>query len=137
MTLYNYNKWYWELYNEIEECSEELSLVIYKLRLPPVEKLWKDLTLNPLDELHDLMSRVKMFAHLEDNIRQAERATRISSRGNSKFKHRESTGDCKDRVRQGINVVFKEAIHKLFTQIRDKLCYRKPNPIGRYPTKHN
>ncbi|GFS42021.1 hypothetical protein Acr_00g0077750 [Actinidia rufa] len=86
-----------ELYNEIKECLEELSLVIY-LRLPPVEKLWKNLTLNPLDELHDLMSRVEMFAHLEDNVRKAERATRISFKGNSKFKHRESTRDREDRA---------------------------------------
>ncbi|GFS39695.1 hypothetical protein Acr_00g0064480 [Actinidia rufa] len=70
--LYNYSKRYWELYNEIEECLEELVVVIYKLRLTPREKLWEDLILNPPANLHDLMSRVKMFARLEDDVRQTE-----------------------------------------------------------------
>ena len=46
-TFYNYSKRYWELYNEIEECSEELVLVSYKLELTLGEELWEDLMLNP------------------------------------------------------------------------------------------
>ncbi|GFZ15592.1 hypothetical protein Acr_25g0000010, partial [Actinidia rufa] len=69
--LYNYSKRHWELYNEIEECLEELVMVIYKLRLTPREKIWEDLTLNPLANLHDLISRVKMFAQLKDDLIQA------------------------------------------------------------------
>ncbi|GFY87990.1 hypothetical protein Acr_05g0016290 [Actinidia rufa] len=55
--LYNYRKCYWELYNEIEECSEELSMVSYKLELTPGKKLWEALTLNPPADLRDLMTR--------------------------------------------------------------------------------
>ena len=46
-TLHNYNKRYWELYNDIKGCLEELTMVSYKLRLIPSKKLWDDLTLNP------------------------------------------------------------------------------------------
>ena len=31
----NYNKRYWETYNKIEECSEELAVASYKLGLTP------------------------------------------------------------------------------------------------------
>ena len=31
--LPNYNKRYWEMYNEIESCLKELELISYKLRL--------------------------------------------------------------------------------------------------------
>ena len=76
------------------------------------------------------MSRVEMFAWLKDDVRQAEQAMGTFSRGNENFKHRESTGDRKDWVRQDINVVFKELIHKLLTQNWDKPYYWKPNSIG-------
>ncbi|GFY85407.1 hypothetical protein Acr_04g0001450 [Actinidia rufa] len=75
-TLCNYSKRYWELYNEIKECSEELAVVSYKVGavgLTLGEKRWEDLTLNPPANLRDLMFRVKMFARLEDDFQQAER----------------------------------------------------------------
>ena len=34
----NYNKRYWERYNEIEECSEELAVASYKLGLTTRER---------------------------------------------------------------------------------------------------
>ncbi|GFZ11580.1 hypothetical protein Acr_22g0009780 [Actinidia rufa] len=65
--LRSYRKCYWEMYNEIEECSEELAVVSCKLGLTLCEKLWEDLTLKPPADLRDLMSRVKMFTWLEDD----------------------------------------------------------------------
>ena len=62
-SLHNYSKRYWELYNKIE-CSEELAVVSYKLRLITGE-LWVELALNPPADLHDLMMRVEMFARQE------------------------------------------------------------------------
>ena len=50
-SLQNYNKLYWEMYNEIDECFEELEVVSYKLRLILGEKIWEDLALNPLADL--------------------------------------------------------------------------------------
>ena len=49
--LYNYNKRYWVLYNKIEDCSEKITMVNYKLRLTLGEKLWDDLTFNPSTNL--------------------------------------------------------------------------------------
>ena len=57
------------MYNEIEVCSEELVVVSYKLGLTPGEKLWDDLTLNPLNDLRDLISRVEMYARLKDDVK--------------------------------------------------------------------
>ncbi|GFY92892.1 haloacid dehalogenase-like hydrolase (HAD) superfamily protein [Actinidia rufa] len=66
-SLRNYNKRYWEPFNEIEECSEELAVASYKLGLTLGERLWEDLTLRPPADLQELMSRVEMFARLEDD----------------------------------------------------------------------
>ena len=35
------------MYNEIEECSKELAVVSYKLKITLGYKFWKDLMLNP------------------------------------------------------------------------------------------
>ena len=74
-SLHNYNKHYWETYNEIEKYSEELAVAINKLGLTSGERLWEDLTLIPLANLWELMSRVEMFTWLEDDVHQAEQNT--------------------------------------------------------------
>ena len=45
-------------------------MVNYKLGLTLSEKLWEYLMLNPLTDLHDLMTQVEMFARIEDDVRQ-------------------------------------------------------------------
>ncbi|GFS37157.1 hypothetical protein Acr_00g0050270 [Actinidia rufa] len=60
-SIYNYNKWYWETYNEIEVCSDELAMASYKLELTPRERLLENLMLNPSTDLRELMSRVEIF----------------------------------------------------------------------------
>ncbi|XP_057473961.1 uncharacterized protein LOC130762288 [Actinidia eriantha] len=65
----NYNRRYWKPYNEINECSKEFTVASYKLGLTPRERLWENLTLNTPTDLQDLMSRVQMFARLDDDVR--------------------------------------------------------------------
>ena len=67
-SIHNYNKCYWKTYNKIEECLEELVVASYKLRLTPRERIWENLALNSPTDLRDLMSCVKMFAWLEDDV---------------------------------------------------------------------
>ncbi|GFZ04798.1 hypothetical protein Acr_17g0003700 [Actinidia rufa] len=85
-SVYNYNKRYWETYNEIEECSEELAVASYKLGLIPGESLWENLTLDPPTDLQGLMSRVEMFARFEDDVKQVEKATGTNSRKKAEAK---------------------------------------------------
>ncbi|GFZ05532.1 hypothetical protein Acr_17g0011040 [Actinidia rufa] len=66
--LHKYNKCYWETYNEIKECSEELAVASYKFGLTPGERLWKYLMLSPLTDLWDLMSLDEMFAWLKLSV---------------------------------------------------------------------
>ena len=52
-------------------------------------------------------------------------------------KRKESLVDYESRVRQGINVVFKEPIYKLLGRIRDKSYFKKPVPMGEDPKRYN
>ena len=60
-SIQNYSKRYWKTYNKIEECSNELAVASYKLKLTPRKRLYENLTLNPPTDLQDLMSWVEMF----------------------------------------------------------------------------
>ncbi|GFS37725.1 hypothetical protein Acr_00g0053660 [Actinidia rufa] len=130
-SIRNYSKRYWEIYNEIEECSEEMAVASYKLRLSSGDRLWENLTLDPPTGLRDLMSRVEMFARLEDDIRESEKAKVKLGRAEALVKRRKDESNPYEmRARQGINVVFKEPIYKLLDRIRDKPYFKKPEPMG-------
>ncbi|GFS37695.1 hypothetical protein Acr_00g0053490 [Actinidia rufa] len=78
----------------------------------------------------DLMSWVKIFARLEDDVKQAEKVTGTNSRSEGLFKkRRDNPIDFESWARQGINVVFKEQIHKLLA--------RKSDPMGGDPKRRN
>ncbi|XP_057506518.1 uncharacterized protein LOC130789705 [Actinidia eriantha] len=137
-SIRNYCKRYWETYNEIEECSEEMAVASYKLGLAPGNRLWENLTLDPPNGLRDLMSRVEMFARLEDDVRQAEKTESKTSRGEAQARRRkDGSGPYESRAKQGINVIFKEPIYKLLTKIRDKPYFKKPKPMGGDPKRRN
>ncbi|GFS30539.1 hypothetical protein Acr_00g0012510 [Actinidia rufa] len=134
----NYSKRYWETYNEIEECSEEMAVASYKLGLAPGDRLWENLTLDPPTGLWDLMSRVEMFARLEDDVRESEKTEGKVGRGEAPVKRKkDGSSPYETRAKQGINVVFKEPIYKLLARIRDKPYFKKPEPMGGDPKRRN
>ncbi|XP_057463799.1 uncharacterized protein LOC130753627 [Actinidia eriantha] len=103
-SIKNYSKRYWKTYNEIEECSEEMAVASYKLGLAPGDRLWENLMLDPPSGLRDLMSRVEMFAYLEDDVRQAEKTESKTSRGEALAKRqKDGSGPYESRAKQGIN----------------------------------
>ena len=89
-SLGNYNKCYWETYNEIEECLEELVVTNYKLGLIPGEKIWENSMLSLSVDLQNLMSPVEMFTQLEDDVWQVEQniGLTLRAKGNSKGKRK-------------------------------------------------
>ncbi|GFY92772.1 GPI-anchored adhesin-like protein, putative [Actinidia rufa] len=120
------------------ECSEEMAVASYKLGLSPGDRLWENLTLDPPTGLRDLMSRVEMFARLEDDVRESEKSEGKLGRGEAPVKKRkEGSSPYETRAKQGINVVFKEPIYKLLTRIRDKPYFNKSEPMGDDPKRQN
>ncbi|XP_057489449.1 uncharacterized protein LOC130775334 [Actinidia eriantha] len=111
-----------------------MAVASYKLGLAPRDKLWENLTLDPPISLRDLMSLVEMFAHLEDDVRQAKKTKGKVGRGETTAKRRKDGSSLyESRAKQGINVIFKEPIYKLLAKIRDKPYFKKPEPMGGQP----
>ncbi|GFS42094.1 hypothetical protein Acr_00g0078070 [Actinidia rufa] len=106
-SIWNYSKRYRETYNEIEECSEEMAVASYKLGLAPGD-------------------------------RQAEKTEGKVGRSEALVKRRkDGLSPYESRAKQGINVIFKEPIYKLLAKIRDKLYFKKPEPMGGDPKRRN
>ncbi|GFZ15662.1 hypothetical protein Acr_25g0000710 [Actinidia rufa] len=102
-SIRNYSKRYWETYNEIKGCSDEMAVASYKLGLSPRDSLWENLTLDPPNGLQDLMSWVEMLARLEDDVREFEKTEGKLGRA----------------------------------RIRDKLYFKKSEPMGDDPKRRN
>ena len=68
----------------------------------------------------------------------SEKVTATTTRNEGPFKKRkESPIEYESRVRQGVNVVFKEPIYKILARIRDKPYFRKPEPMEGDPKRRN
>ncbi|GFZ15738.1 hypothetical protein Acr_25g0001470 [Actinidia rufa] len=94
-SIRNYNKRYWETYNEIEECSEEMDVASYKLRLAPRDRESKK---------------------TEGKVGRGEAPVKRRKDGSNPYE---------TSAKQGINVVFKEPIYKLLARIRDKPYFKE------------
>ncbi|GFY97881.1 hypothetical protein Acr_12g0004220 [Actinidia rufa] len=137
-SIQNYSKRYWETYNEIEECSEEMVVASYKLGLALGDRLWENLTLDPPTDFGDHMSRVEMFARLEEDVRQAEKTKGKVGRGEAAIKKwKDGLSPYESKAKQGINVIFKEPLYKFLARIRDKPYFKKSEPIGGDPKRRN
>ncbi|GFS31847.1 hypothetical protein Acr_00g0019520 [Actinidia rufa] len=106
-SIRNYSKRYWETYNEIEKCSEEMAVASYKLELSP---------------------RDRQAKRTEGKVGRGEASIKKRKDGPSPYE---------SRTKQGINVVFKEPIYKLLARIRDKPYFKKPEPMGGDPKRRN
>ncbi|GFZ09192.1 hypothetical protein Acr_20g0010000 [Actinidia rufa] len=104
-SIRNYSKRYWETYNEIDECSEEMAVASYKLGLAP---------------------RDRESEKIEGKVGHGEAPVKRRKDGSSPYE---------TRAKQGINVVFKEPIYKLLARIKDKTILQEVGANGGQPKK--
>ncbi|XP_057463825.1 uncharacterized protein LOC130753666 [Actinidia eriantha] len=95
-----------------------MTVASYKLGLAPRDKLLKNLTLDPLTDLRDLMSRVEMFSRLEDDVRHVKKADGKTTRGEVSFKKRKEETRADGRQPKEANQHWKcsyhdEKVHKI------------------------
>ena len=66
-SLKSYSSRYWEVYNEVDGCTEEIAIKTFKLSLYPESKLRHNLSKRPVKSTRDLMSRIEQFVWVEDD----------------------------------------------------------------------
>ena len=64
-TIKDYSTRFWETYNDIDGCGEEVAVRPFKLGLPPGTGLRQSLTKRPAQTLGKLMHRIDHFISVE------------------------------------------------------------------------
>jgi hypothetical protein len=66
-SLKSYSSRYWEMYNEVDSCTEEIAIKTFKLGLDPESELRHNLSRRPAKSMRDLMSQIEQFVRVEDD----------------------------------------------------------------------
>ena len=66
-SLKSYFARYWETYNEIDLCGEDLAVRQFKFGLPVGSKMRQSLTKKPLLNMANLMSRIEQHVRVEED----------------------------------------------------------------------
>ena len=134
-TLKTCSNLYWELYNEIDEGFEDVTVRTSKVGLPTNLDLWKSLTMKPPRNVHQLMDRIEEHKRVVDNQSSAKGKSKVSTndrrdnlggRFSSSQPRREYYNQpSHDSVNpQMVNSVFKETIHQVLDKIRHEPYFR-------------
>ncbi|XP_028110711.1 uncharacterized protein LOC114309208 [Camellia sinensis] len=148
-SLRAYVKRYYEVFNRIPACNQELAIVSFKNGLDDECPLRKSLAKTLPRSKEELMARIEKYAKVEEDtqvIKTPKQEKKNSSpkrgRGNSGV-NRQKTGL---RCAQAVTTVFRIPIYKVLERIRNQPYYRAPekNPIefmrmsiGKHCAYHN
>uniref|UniRef100_A0A2N9EFQ0 Retrotransposon gag domain-containing protein n=1 Tax=Fagus sylvatica TaxID=28930 RepID=A0A2N9EFQ0_FAGSY len=66
-TIKEYSTRFWETYNDIDRCDEEVAVRTFKLGLPPDTGLHQSLTKHPAPTVAKLMHRIDQFIRVEED----------------------------------------------------------------------
>ena len=140
-TLQSYVSRYWELYNEIGGGNEKIAASTFRMGLPEDFELWESLTKRPPEDMRQLMRRIEEYKRLEDDRLQNKgkapllgrsRQGIIPAKPKKDFRMQESEAQI-----EGVNVAFKEPVHKIIDRIKNESFFRWPNKMGGDPSRRN
>ena len=66
-SLKTYSNKYWELFNEIDGDFEDMVVRTFKMGLPMNSDLRKSLIMKPVQDMQQLMDRIKEYKRVEDD----------------------------------------------------------------------
>ena len=69
-TLKDYSTRFWETYNDIESCGEEVAITTFKMGLPADSGLRQSLVKHPPANLGKLMYKIDRFVRIEEDGRE-------------------------------------------------------------------
>ena len=110
-----YSERYWEMFNEIDDDFDEVTIKTLKVSLPSEHSLRKSLTSKPVTSLRQLMNRVDKYKRIEDDQQQGKGKTKVipqemrdfrSNRYNNNRPRRDYVGQSESTNTQMVNAVF-------------------------------
>jgi hypothetical protein len=145
-SLKSYSSRYWEVYNEVDDCTEEIAIKTFKLGLNPKSELRHNLSRRPTKSMRDLMSRIEQFVQVEDD---RARTRAVSTQGRlprkpANMEPRRAELPSKNPIRfsrprevSGVHTVFNEPIYRIMAETKNEQFFVWPTPLGGDPSKRD
>ena len=145
-SLKNYSSRYWEVYNEVDGCTEEIAIKTFKLGLDSDFELRQNLTRRPNKSMRDIMSWIEQFVWMEDD-RMRKGAVLVQNRPPKKLTHvepRKPKPPIKSqrhfpqpRNLGGIHTIFNETIYRIMAEIKNEPFFSWLIPLGGDPSRRD
>uniref|UniRef100_A0A2N9EZ43 Uncharacterized protein n=1 Tax=Fagus sylvatica TaxID=28930 RepID=A0A2N9EZ43_FAGSY len=141
-SLKSYSARYWETYNEIDRCGEDVAISQFRFGLPVGSKLRQSLAKKPPPDMSNLMSRIEQHVRVEEDDLQPQKQSgdnvviqKKSAQPETSRAQRnpKQSGPVTRESFQAINTTFKESIFKILPQIKNKPYFVWPARLGGDP----
>jgi hypothetical protein len=140
-TLKDYSTRFWETYNDIESCGEEVAITTFKMGLPAESGLRQSLVKHPPANLGKLMYKIDQFVRIEEDGRKppvdqivAQPKPTIAkpvARSGNTSKNLSAPRNFVAPTFRAFETVFKEPIYKVMEKIkREPFFVWPPKMIG-------
>ena len=139
-----YAKRYYEVFNRIPECNQEVAVVSFKNGLKDNCPLRKSLAKTLPKSMEELMARIEKYARAEEDTSGTKETKQEKGNGSPK-RGRGNNGPNKQevglRAAQAVTTVFRISIHKVLDKIQTQPYFRAPARVpgefmGRSLGKH-
>uniref|UniRef100_A0A2N9EQY4 RNA-directed DNA polymerase n=1 Tax=Fagus sylvatica TaxID=28930 RepID=A0A2N9EQY4_FAGSY len=134
-TLKSYSARYWEVYNDIDACDEDIVVKTFRFGLNEDIKLRRSLTKRPPLSMADLMTRLEEHIRVEDDPKSSARTVEAAPPVDKKTtqpKHNQAKRSKRsaDQPRVGtcmaVHTVFNQPIYRLLPFIKDQPYFEWP-----------
>ncbi len=138
-TLKSYSTRYWEVYNDIDACDEDIVGKTFRFGLHEDSKLRKSFTKRPPINMAELMTRLEQHIRVEDDPKSSAKIAEVAPLVDRKAaqpepqpesrrakKAKSSTGTSGTGICLAIYTTFKEPIYRLLPFIKDKPYFEWP-----------
>ena len=140
-TLEDYSIRFWETYNDIEACGEEVAITTFKMGLPTDSGLRQSLVKHPPRDLGKLMYKIDQFVRIEEDGRKTPPVQIIAQPKVTITKPTTRTGNTTKNLStpknfvaptfQAFETIFKEPIYKIMEKIkREPFFVWPPKMLG-------
>ena len=145
-TLKTYSSRYWEMYNEMDDNFDNVTINTFKYSLPVEHDLRKSLTGKPATSVRQLMDQIDKYKRVEEDQLQGKGKEKVipqemkdfrSDRYNSNCPRRDFVGQSRATNAQTISVVFLELVHRVLEKIRNEPYFKWQNKIAEESTRRN
>uniref|UniRef100_A0A2N9GLJ3 Uncharacterized protein n=1 Tax=Fagus sylvatica TaxID=28930 RepID=A0A2N9GLJ3_FAGSY len=140
-TLKDYSTRFWETYNDIEACGEEVAITTFKMGLPTDSGLRQSLVKHPPRDLGKLMYKIDQFVRIEEDGRRTPPVqtmaqpkvtiTKPAARTGNTTKNLSAPKNFVAPTFRAFKTVFKEPIYKIMEKIkREPFFVWPPKMLG-------